>query len=516
MKLLANIQSFAHAHPDSPSISTGGSSSETLTYRQLAASVSSIVRTVSSRANDADFLFVIANRSPNLVCSIVAGLSSGTPVAIIDPRLGLHRIAHVLSRAKKCIGLVDKLGESVLSKLPAEQLTNVTYWSLESMGESGNSDPVLLDFTSVAEPDSQAAVILFTSGSTGNPKGVQISYRDLDSRLDSEIDWFEMTAFDRILGVLPLSFDVGLTQLLGTLYCGAHHILLTSWLAKDILGHIDRLSPHGLALSPVVWKNLLNVSDKPELWKAINSLRYVTLSGGTLADDELRIIADGLDKCGLIKTYGQTEMFRISSLKLNSHPNKLTSVGRAYPGVQLDVVNDRGESCAPDEIGEIVAGGAGRMIGYLGQDSVAQESDSTGMIRTGDFGMLDQDGFLHIEGRKDDMLKVLDQRIYPNDIASSIREITGISEVVVILVEIDGGQAFVAFLKKEQPAESFGDEKAISRTLRQQLPYHLVPRHFIELDEFPCTISGKIDKIALREILNRFCEEQNSDSDQGR
>lgn len=491
MQLLQNILRFARDNPSSPAISTGGHSAMCLSYSEFTARVAALKERLLEEATQVDFVFVLAGRGPDLVSAVAASLFAGLPLAIIDPRMGHHRIAQLLGSVKSSYGLVDPLGQRILSSFAEDQLAGVDYAVMPLEGRQGLTGRKLT-LNPVGTPDKSAAIILFTSGSTGVPKGVRISYDDLDRRLQTEQAWFDLSAEDRVLGVLPLSFDVGLTQFLGTLYSGGCHVLLNSWLPKDILAAIEQFDAHGLALSPVVWSNLLRFGDRDRLWQVINKLGYVTLSGGTLPLEELKLIAENLHSCSFIKTYGQTEMFRICSLKVRENPDKLHTVGKAYPGVEIEIRDDGGQLCAANQVGEVFARGNGTMLGYLGgQGSKPSE------IRTGDYGMLDKDGYLYLKGRRDDMVKILDQRIYPDDVADSIRAITGLKEVVVLAEPIGGEIRLVVFFARQAGEIPAGDDW--SPLLRQKLASHLIPSYLIGLDVLPHTPSGKIDKMALRE-----------------
>jgi len=460
---------------------------ESLSYGELLQRSHQIAQLIAQQLSSGyEGVYVVANRSPDLVCSILGAIMYGVPIAIIDPRQGASRIAKIVENCGKSAGLVDMLGDRALSKAgcpkPCVRLDELV---IEDADEA-------LEPVSGREADT--AVVLYTSGSTGEPKGVRISRGDLHCRLVAEQAWFELSDVDCILGVLPLSFDVGLTQLLGTLWAGARHVLLNSWLAKDILSGIDQYQAAGVALSPMVWKGLLNSKDPALVWSAINRLRYITLSGGTLHPEVLGEIAKRLHGTQLIKTYGQTEMFRIASLKLNDNLDKLLSVGQAYTGVELYTRNDDGTPCAKGEEGEVVARGMGMMQGYVGHEagSVGQE------VRTGDYGFVDDDGYLFIKGRRDEMVKVLDQRVFPDDVATSMCEILNVVDIIVLALKEKDDYYLVAVAENGRiPME----EQRIIRLLQQNLASHLVPRRVVEVERFPETVSGKLDKTQLRVMV---------------
>ena len=498
-KLVNRIRTFAQSQPDR--IALSDAQGMQLSYRQLWQAAERIGQNIEQCPQHTDFAFVLANKGILQAVAIVAGLICNQPLAIIDLRQGSARVASMLNQGRSVIGIVDAAGEKLLDQINATGETIPVSYCLKIDTDSLQPQPIPVttmlaaaDISATAVVPNGTALIIYTSGSTGTPKGVCIGAMDLDARADTEQSWFELSGQDRILGVLPLNFDVGLTQLLGTLYAGGQYIFSASWLPTDIVKQITIKQPAGLAMSPMIWKGLLKIKDQERLWTQLNTLRYVTLSGGTLDIQEQQQIVANLHSATLIKTYGQTEMFRIASRKLNKAADALAAIGNAYPGVEFFITDDHGLPVTAGHSGNISARGMGQMIGYVGNPvTIAGEP-----ILTGDLGFIDSEGRLTISGRKSDMIKILDQRVFPQDVANSIKNILQVSDAVVIATD-DSEPKLLAVV--EIDIRDPQTEQLMLKTLRQQLASHLVPRRLYCIDRIPATLNGKVNTMAIREFI---------------
>jgi acyl-CoA synthetase (AMP-forming)/AMP-acid ligase II len=357
-----------------------------------------------------------------------------------------------------------------------------------------------------------AATCLFTSGSTGKPKGVLISREDLMGRVTAEIDWFGLTTDDVLLSILPFSFDVGLNQLLTALAVGAELVVLDSWLPADILSATEARRVTGICGVPAIWQDMINAGLGFDKRVRHAALRYITVSGGSLPTSQLERLAQHAHGVGIFKTYGQTEAFRATSLRPEEFQRKLESVGRPFAGARVYVVNEDGTRCGPGEIGEVVHTGLGVMIGYL--DKTAAGGDTNGKLRanpfygdddpsplaifTGDMGYLDVEGYLYLKGRADCMLKIMGNRVYPQEITNQIVSIPGVREASVAGITRELGQTMlVAFVAVSREAElSVG---AVRKALREKLPSYMIPHEIVLVHRMPRTVAGKLDERRLME-----------------
>ncbi|HEU4845613.1 MAG TPA: AMP-binding protein, partial [Burkholderiaceae bacterium] len=201
--------------------------------------------------------------------------------------------------------------------------------------------------------DTDMAAILYTSGSTGNPKGVVLSHRNMVAGAVSVAGYLELTPRDRILAVLPLSFDYGLSQLTTAFHVGASVVLINHLFARDVLKAVQDEGITGLAAVPPLWIQLAQLD-----WPAGCSLRYLTNSGGAMPLATVAALRAALPAASLFLMYGLTEAFRSTYLPPSELERRPDSMGRAIPNAEVLVVRPDGTLCGDDEPGELVHRGA--------------------------------------------------------------------------------------------------------------------------------------------------------------
>lgn len=354
----------------------------------------------------------------------------------------------------------------------------------------------------------KASWCLFTSGSTGSPKGVLISGEDLLQRAMNEMEDYEITDQDCLLSLLPFSFDVGLNQLLSCFLSGAHLVILNSWFPKDILTAVKSRNINGISGVPSIWAEAIVYPQGADFEQNTQPLRYLTVSGGDLSKNQLLQLRQYFRNVKIFKTYGQTETFRSSMLKPFDFERKMTSVGRPIKGTEVYVLNEKGEIAPPNTEGEIVHYGVGTMLGYLndleGTSEKLRKMKEPGSeamkegkwVFTGDRGKMDEDGYLYVLGREDGMIKSLGHRIYPKEIEGCILEYEHVKNAAVVGIHDERkGQAIIA----EVVANGVLNRQSLIVYLRERLPYYMIPGEINVVDSLPMTESGKIKYATIKE-----------------
>jgi acyl-CoA ligase (AMP-forming) (exosortase A-associated) len=352
------------------------------------------------------------------------------------------------------------------------------------------------------------AAILYTSGSTGKPKGVMLSHAQIMAGSSIVSTYLDITSADRILAVLPFSFDAGMNQLMTAFQQGSTLVLSTFVFAREIVQALTRERITGLAGVPTLWSLLAQPSSSLER-QPLPHLRYITNTGGAMPQNVLAALRRALPGTRVFLMYGLTEAFRSTYLPPEELDRRPTSIGKAIPDTEILVINEEGQRCAPGEIGELVHRGPTVSMGYWGQPALTARilrphpllppelGDHEKVCYSGDYVKMDADGFLYFVGRRDTMIKSSGFRISPTEVEEVIFEIGLVKGVAVIgLPDPVVGQVVKAFAVVREGASL--DVAELLAFCATKMPRHMVPAAIEVLDELPKTSSGKVDYPALR------------------
>jgi acyl-CoA ligase (AMP-forming) (exosortase A-associated) len=353
--------------------------------------------------------------------------------------------------------------------------------------------------SSVQAPDALAA-ILYTSGSTGRPKGVMLSHANMWLGAISVAHYLKIGATDRVLAVLPLSFDYGQNQLLSTWAAGGAVIPLDYLTARDVIKAVERHDVTTIAGVPPLWIQLCEAVWPPEISAKV---RRITNSGGALTATLVRQMRSLFPNADLYPMYGLTEAFRSTYLDpalVDTHP---TSMGKAIPFAEIMVVGPDGQEAGINVPGELVHAGPLVAHGYW------QDAERTALrykpapswsihggtaVWSGDTVRRDAEGLLYFVGRDDEMIKSSGNRISPAELEEAATA-SGIAAEAVALGVPDPrlGQAIVMIVRGDQARSD-----AFEQYLKQELPSFMQPNRVEWWPEMPRNPNGKLDRAAIR------------------
>ncbi|HEX7960157.1 MAG TPA: acyl-CoA ligase (AMP-forming), exosortase A system-associated [Terriglobales bacterium] len=352
------------------------------------------------------------------------------------------------------------------------------------------------------------AAILYTSGSTGRPKGVMLSHANVMAGSTIVSTYLEITEKERILAVLPFSFDAGMNQLMTAFQQGGTLVLINFIFAKEIVSTLAKERITGLAGVPTVW-SLLAQSHSTLERTPLPDLRYITNTGGAMPQNVLAILRRVLPTTKIVLMYGLTEAFRSTYLPPEELDRRPTSMGKAIPDTEILVLNEKNQLCAPGEIGELVHRGPTVSMGYWGQPETTNKvlrpnpllppelGDCERVCYSGDLVKMDEDGFLYYVGRRDTMIKSSGFRISPTEVEEALFQSGQIRHAAVIGVPDEVlGQTIKAFVVplNGDPVNTDG----LITFCSAKIPRYMVPKAVEVLSELPKTSSGKVDYPALR------------------
>ncbi len=354
---------------------------------------------------------------------------------------------------------------------------------------------------------SDVAAILYTSGSTGSPKGVMVSHQNLSIGAASVASYLDNHPDDRLLSVLPLSFDAGLSQLTTAFSAGACCVLMNYLLAQDVPRICAAEKITGITGVPPLWIQLTQQEWSQE---ASESVRYFANTGGHMPRatlDRLRAIFSNAQP---FLMYGLTEAFRSTYLDPAEVDRRIDSMGKAIPNAEILVARADGSLCDPGEVGELVHCGPLVALGYWNDpERTAQRfrsrpgasgPDAEIAVWSGDNVRKDEDGFLYFVGRGDDMIKTSGYRVSPTEIEEVAYASGLIGEAIALGIAHPAlGQAIVVVVTP--PAGESLDPDALLARYRQEMPTFMIPQRIVERDALPRNANGKLERNMIAEEL---------------
>lgn len=444
---------------------------------------------------------IMMHRGGDLIATMLAVLWSGASYVPIDPDDPPDRAARILKTAGCCLLLGGQdLTLPVIAVLDhPEDLPVLDTLRLARLGKGGT-------LRDCAPGEARLAYILFTSGSTGEPKGVEVEHRQLAHLLSSAGELMAIGEHDRILAIATIAFDISVFELFLPLVLGASLVLRDRELLHDPAGLAVCLREHAvsvLQLGPSAWRLILDAD------VTLPRLRVAITTGKAVAPALGRRIAETADAAWNL--YGPTEAtvwatgFRLRPGTGQDETSAFAApIGDPLPGCTVAIVDDAGAPVGDGADGELWIGGNGIARGYRGRPELTaerfvQSPSLTGRwYKTGDIVCRGQDGAIRFRGRNDDQLKIRGVRIEPREVEGAVERLPEVAKAAATWFARPSGIGrgrVVAVVWKPGLAIPFD---LLRERLANLLPQVMLPSRFVALDELPLTPSGKIDRSAIR------------------
>lgn len=483
------------------------------TYAQINTKANQLARwLVNQGVTTGDRVVIVLENCLEYVISYYAILKAGAVAAPLSSDIKPDGLNHLLgelepkvvissSRFERLLNAIDLTPfkiHALIIRTPKLKWTSapppVFPWEDIIRDEESSNPDILID-------ESALASIIYTSGSTGKPKGVMLSHRNIVSNTHSICQYLRLAKKDIQMVVLPFFYVMG-KSLLNTHFAVSGTVVINNKFAYPASVIKQMVEEHvtGFSGVPSTYAYLLHRSPLAIYRDTLSTLRYCTQAGGHMSrkiKEELRQVLPAQTKIYIM--YGATEASaRLTYLEPEHFSEKIGSIGKAIPGVDLRVLNVNGRGVSIGQIGELVASGPNIMQGYWKDSKTTAKLLDQNGYHTGDLGYQDEEGHFYVVGRKDNLLKVGGHRINPQEIEDALMETGLVTETIVLGVPDDLlGHKLIAI------GVSKNGDCTVNHMLSecaQKLPKYKLPRDVKLVQALPKSSSGKIDQIKCLEI----------------
>jgi long-chain acyl-CoA synthetase len=502
MSLVDLFQAHARATPEAPALLWNHAS---WSYADLARAQSAVAAGLAARGlARGDRVALLLRNSPQYAAALYGTLAAGGVAVALN---SLER-AEVLARQILHSGarwlIVDPahLEFARLRALFAGQPLGVVEVGTPDEAQAltafltawGQAPPVAPGELQAADP----ALLIYTSGTTGRPKAVVLGHGNLASNARAIAHYLQLTPADRGFCVLPFHFSYGNSVLTSHLSSGGC-VVIEDNLAfpQRSMQRMSAVRATGFAGVPSTFTLLLQRGGLADY--DFSALRYVTQAGGAMTRTAITRLRQELPRARVFVMYGQTEATaRISYLPPDMLDAKLGSVGVAVADTRIEICDAAGHPLPPGTVGEVRVRGPGVMLGYWQDEAATREVLRDGWLCTGDLGHKDLDGYLYVDGRTVEMIKVGAFRVSPYEVEEAIALLDGVEEVAVGAIPDEVlGQAVKAVIVLRNGAQL--DALAVKAHCRQTLATYKIPKTVEFAAQLPRTLTGKVQRLQLTE-----------------
>lgn len=485
-----------------------------ITYSQLYKDVLATAESLRELGiQPGDRIGICMEKSIDQVCVILGVLFANAVIVPILPRLKRANIEHIVNNSGMAALITDssRMGE-------VEEFADVTSL-ITGHGEINPRWPNLVYLRRHIKAGklfdrigADHAAVIYSSGSTGRPKGILISHRNLADGADIVASYLNTREDDRICSILSFNFDYGLNQIWQTVLKGATLYLHDLAMPNDLFTLLAEEKITALPVMPIIItqmfvKNLYTPNPDHDF----SNLRYVCSTGGRLSEKMVNDLNAAFPTTKIYSMFGLTEAFRSTYLDPSKFDARPTSIGKSIPGTEILVLDDEGNECPPNVVGELVQRGATVALGYWNDPEntakvFRQHPRYPGelLVFSGDDVVKDEEGYLYFVSRRDEMIKTRGFRVSPTEVETEVVGHPKIESAVAFGVpNIEVGED-IACAYTTVDAEPL-NERQLQQYLKSRLPRHMVPAFLVPFEGFPITGSGgKIDRKSVKQTTNEI------------
>ena len=495
--LPALFERAAATYPKQPALRSRDAE---FSYEQLNIAANRVAHALIGRSHAPDdrIAILMQHDLPQII-ALLGIVKSGRVVVALNPTHPAARLRQLLDDAEAALVITDSVNEQLGSELAGAVCEMVRYDDMAAH-ELTTSPPNTVR-------GAQGAALVYTSGSTGHPKAVVKTHRQLCRAAEILTEAMHYCASDRLPLFSSVSSGQGLTMVFCALGNGAA-LCPFPVAVKGVTGLADWMADLGITVyssSTSIFRSFMKTADSGLRFTGVRAVR---LSSEAATSDDFKVFQRHFPTgCIFVHTLSSSEVANIAwsrRMISDSVPEGRLPVGLPCGAHEVTVLDTFGEPVRAGEIGEITIKSRYVADGYWRNDALTAEKFSprlddngTRVVRTGDLGRINGEGLLEFIGRADDRVKIRGNRIELPEIESAIHAIAGIRHAVVEPIARNGREPLLIAFITQQPGQPWSPA-ALRRALRETLPNHMVPSQYVPIDELPFTPSGKVDRDALR------------------
>jgi acyl-CoA synthetase (AMP-forming)/AMP-acid ligase II len=480
---------WSHVSPHAIALEDG---TATLTYRQLDERANQFAAYLTlAGVRKGEVVSALLPNGCDYVAIVLAVARAGAILCPLNPRFTAHELARLVRVAKPVRMVVNADRHAVLSDpqlmglCPRERMISLADAEVRALAKAELPPIDTEDFFS----------LMYTSGTTGEPKGALATHRARRTWINSAIREYGITRDDVYLSAMPLVHSAGMTMALTHLQAGARVRIMPRFDAAELLGAIEREQVTSVLAVPTMLSMLMAALDSTERAHDLSSIRRVITCGAPLSQKTKSAVLSRISS-QLYDFYGSTECNSMTVLKPCDQMQKARSVGRPFANVEIMVAGSSGEALQLGQIGEVWSRNPSTMSRYLNLPEATAAAFSGHWYRTGDLGYLDEDGYLYLAGRVQEMIISGGMNIFPPEIENVLMEHPSVRDCAVVGVPDETwGQVVKAFIAPR--GEALLSLSDVQSHCCRQLADFKKPRQIEIVAEIPRNAGGKIVKAAL-------------------
>jgi acyl-CoA synthetase (AMP-forming)/AMP-acid ligase II len=446
---------------------------------------------IENGLNRGERVVILLENSVEYIISFFGVLKAGGVVVPLNIQFVSRELTYLLNDCAPKLVISNSLHKAYLNDL----IDSKSILFIDRLNLSQSRESRAINYLA---SDAELAMIIYTSGTTGKPKGVMLSHGNLTANANSIIRYLKLKSCDSIIVILPFCYSYGTSLLTTHIRVGATLVIDNRFLYPNVvLDTMEKERVTGLAGVPSHFAILLRKSALRKY--KLSNLRYVTQAGGALAPSMIKEFISLFSNIKFYVMYGQTEATaRLTYLDPKFLNDKIGSIGKAAPGVKINILNEQGERAKTGEIGEIVALGENVMLGYWNSPEETASVLKKDGLWTGDLAYMDKKSFIYLVARKKEIIKSGANRISPLEIEEIVSSLRGVVECAAVGVPDEIlGEAIKLFVVKNGVGLSDSD---IMLFCKKNLASYKIPKEIRLIPSLPKTSTGKIKRNELADL----------------